>query len=302
MTSWVPFPDTLVKEAVAAYKAGESAPSISLRLDCSKTAIYGWLAEAGVPRRRSYLKAGIGSLKLSDEVLTPEWLTTEAGAWALGMHVTDGHLRQPRGRPGQSPSPSMRLALKAADRDGVRALCSAYGIDASKIRDSDGMAVLDFAHPRLSFLAELGQPIGRKTADTALPRQLTGSAAAWRGVMDGDGYVSLLRPARRQPQLHAGLRTERIALRDQFTTWAVATLGSAKGVCVHARGVTLTNYAAMRLIGALYLTARYTIPRKRAKALRLAVEYGNAVTPPVAEVLFSALMEAIAAADLEAAA
>jgi hypothetical protein len=66
--------------------------------------------------------------------------------------------------------------------------------------------------------------------------------------------------------------------------------------------VTVTNMAALRLIDAIYRNAGFAIPRKRIKALRLAVEYGNAVTPPVTEIIISALVEAIRGEGLEAAA
>jgi hypothetical protein len=163
------------------------------------------------------------------------------------------------------------------------------------------MAVLGFSHPRLSFLTEVGIPVGKKSRTVKMPESLMTSRHAWRGVLDGDGYVSLIGPAHKQRQLHVGLRTGSIALRDQFAAAAAEFIGGTKGICVHARGVTVTNRAGVALIDALYRDARYTIRRKRLKAVRLAVEFGNAVTPPVAEVIISALVEAISGETLAAA-
>jgi hypothetical protein len=304
VTSGKAWPAEIFAEAVAAYRTGESAPSISRRLGCSTTAIYEWLREAGVESIKSRPNAGTGSPDLPDDVLAMPWMLSEAGAWALGLQATDGNLRRPKGRPGQHPSLAMRVALKAADRAGVAALAKAYGLDESRVRESGGMATFGFSHPQLDFLADAGaQPVGNKAGRKTLPECLVANPHALRGVMDGDGYVSLLQPAGRQPQLHVGLRAGSTSLRTQFARGVESLLGDDSGICVHSRGVTVTNTAGVRLVGLLYPQAiTYTVPRKRLKAMRLAVEYVNAVTPPVAEIIISALVEAITGEDLEVAA
>jgi hypothetical protein len=302
MTSGSAFPPEVRASAIADYQAGEIAPSIAARLGSGVTTIYQWLADAGVPRKTSWAMTGCGSPALPPDVLTAAWSSSEAGAWAIGIHVTDGHLRQPKGRPGQTPSLAMRLVLKSEDHVGVKLLADAYGITRDRVRSVGDMSVLGFSHPRLRFLADIGQPIGKKTAEAALPEHLTMNTHALRGVIDGDGYVSLLRPSgpgRSQPQLHLGLRTSSPTLKEQFATASAQLLGDTVGICVHDRGVTVTNAAATGLIAALYLNAQFSIPRKRMKALSLAAEYGNAVTPPVAELIVSALVEAITGDELE---
>lgn len=264
MTSGKRWPAGMIAEAIAAYKTGESAPSISRRLGCSTTAIYEWRQEAGVESTQSRPNAGAGSPVLPDDVLTMPWMLSESGAWAMGLQAADGNLRQPKGRPGQHPSLAMRLALKVDDRAGVVAMAKAYGLDESRVRESGGMAVFGFSHPRLQFLADAGaQPVGNKAGRKTLPECLVANPHALRGVMDGDGYVSLLQPADRQPQFHVGLRASSVSLRTQFARGVEALLDDDSGVCVHSRGVTVTNIAGVRLVGLLYPQATtYTVLRK----------------------------------------
>ena len=131
-------------------------------------------------------------LDLPDDVLILEWATSPAGASACGLIVTDGCLRRPQGGGARgNVSPRLRVVLKPEDRSGIESLADAFGIAHHRVRRTATGVSLQFGHPKLRFLVDgLGMPLGDKTSVARLPEVLVLNDHAWRGVIDGDGYVS----------------------------------------------------------------------------------------------------------------
>jgi hypothetical protein len=141
--------------------------------------------------------------------------------------------------------------------------------------------------------------LGDKTSVARLPEVHVLNDHAWRGVIDGDGYVSAPLSRGRRTAIHLGLRSVSQFLLDQFATFVGVRTGAAAGR-YDGRAV-VTGGVAVAIVGALYVDAPNTIARKRKKALRLAAErlrwerdtYGNAVTPPAARELVNRVIEVL---------
>jgi hypothetical protein len=267
-----------VKEAaVRRYAQGVPASTIALDVGCRHETVLDWVDRAATPRvpvRVSDRKARA----LPADVLTREWVTTEAGAWAIGLFVSDGSLRQPAPTSAHSRnSPRLRVSLASRDADGVLAFARALGLDGSDLRTTSiggrSQTFVELAHPRLRdlFCHTLGFVPGSKIGTARLPDMLDHDARAWRGVIDGDGYVCLDAGRGPRPSLTLGLRNHSEALHRQFATFTTDRAG-VQPLQDSARS-RVTGLAAVRLIDELYGDATYTIARKREKALALRDEF-----------------------------
>jgi hypothetical protein len=192
------------------------------------------------------------------------------------------------------------VVLKPEDRSGIESLANAFGIAHDRIRHTATGVSLQFGHPKLRFLVDgLGMPLGDKTRVARLPDLLVLNDHAWRGVIDGDGYVSAPLARGRRTALHLGLRSVSRVLLDQVATFVGVRTGAAAGR--YEGRVVVTRGVAVAVVGALYVDAPNTIARKRNKALRLAAErarwerdtYGNAVTPPAARELVKRVIQVL---------
>ena len=98
--------------------------------------------------------------------------------------------------------------LKPEDRSGIESLADAFGIAHDHIRQTATGVSLQSGHPKLTYLVDgLGMPLGDKTSVARLPDVLVLNDYAWRGVVDGDGYVSAPLSRGRRTALHLGLRS-----------------------------------------------------------------------------------------------
>lgn len=265
------------RAAVERYVNGEPAGAIAHGVGCRHETILSWVDQAEiarVPVRVSMRKAR----SLPPDVLTLDWASTEAGAWAIGLFVSDGTLRRPRPTSRNSrPSVRVRVALAERDRGGVLAFARALGLDPADVRNTliggRPMSYAELAHPRLEalFCDVLGFTPGRKVGSVSLPGPLAENPHAWRGVLDGDGYVSLSAGRGPQLRLSLGLRNESDALHDQFAAFARTIVG-VTAYRYEARSVA-TGPRAVALIDTLYSRAIYTIARKHDKALALRDAY-----------------------------
>lgn len=215
------------------------------------------------------------------DVFTEPWLEEPGCRWALGLFVADGTLYQPHMRPpGWWPSLCIALRLHPDDRDGVEAFVSALGLPRSRVRDGaiNGrpVASVTFQSPRVARLLQLGFAPGPKSDTVRAPARVASDVDFWRGVIDGDGYTSLIRNRGRVPALHVGLRSCSAALHEQFATFVRHAVGDDAYLyedAPTAQRSVVTGDAGVALIEMLYRDCgRFTVARKREKALRLAAE------------------------------
>jgi hypothetical protein len=183
------------------------------------------------------------------------WVETEAGSWFLGLWTADGYL---------SHDASMSLALK--DHDGVRLAALALGLSEDRIgfhRQLGQARIRVGVKWFLPRLATLGVTPGPKTGRELVPCGLEHNRHFWRGVVDGDGWVS---PERRV----IGLVTASSVLHDQYLAFLGNALGCLPTINVRNEGalsqLTLTGSNAAALASLLYDGSTFALPRKRAAA------------------------------------
>ena len=139
------------------------------------------------------------------------WAQTEAGSWFLGSWTADGYL---------SRDASMSLALK--DHGGIQLAAKALGLKQERVglhRQLGQARIRVGVKWFLPRLAVLGITPGPKTGRERAPLGLEHNRYFWRGVVDGDGWMS---PERRV----IGLVTASPLLRDQFSEFLDETVGS----------------------------------------------------------------------------
>jgi hypothetical protein len=187
---------------------------------------------------------------------TCRWVQTEAGAWFLGLWMADGYL---------SLNASMSLALK--DHDGAHLAAVALGLQEERVGLHRGLGQarvrvgVKWFLPRL---AALGITPGPKTGRERAPYGLEHHRHFWRGVVDGDGWISKERRV-------IGLVTASAVLRDQFVGFLGRAIGCAPTLNDRNRGalyqLQLTGSNAAALASLLYAESIFALPRKRAAAL-----------------------------------
>jgi hypothetical protein len=188
-----------------------------------------------VPTNESSLRAGVRACvnyrhletrpvatpTLPGDRFTARWPQTEAGSWFLGLWTADGYL---------SRDASMSLALK--EHDGVQLAAKALGLKQGRVglhRRLGQARIRVGVKWFLPRLAVLGITPGPKTGRERAPLGLEHNRHFWRGVVDGDGWMS---PERRV----IGLVTASPLLRDQFSEFLDETVGSLPTTSVRNNG------------------------------------------------------------------
>jgi DNA-binding CsgD family transcriptional regulator len=192
---------------------------------------------------------------LPGDRFTARWAQTEAGSWFLGLWTADGYL---------SRDASMSLALK--DHDCIQLAARALGLQQGRVglhRRLDQARIRFGVKWFLPRLAVLGITPGPKTGRERAPLGLENNRHFWRGVVDGDGWMS---PQRRV----IGLVTASPLLRDQFSAFLHETIGCVPTTSERNDGTPYqlslsgSNAAALALL--LYEGSTFALPRKRAAA------------------------------------
>lgn len=204
---------------------------------------------------------------LRHDVFTPDWLSTEPGAWFTGLWTADGHLGTD-GTIGISLKDGDAVLLAAETigypRDRVM-LCKKGGAK-GQMRLRTGIKYL------LPRLAALGIHPGRKTGRERAPDAVAFDRHFWRGVIDGDGWISA-------DAFGVGLVTASRTLVDQYAAFLRATLGFEPKVTVRKPGaakraiplyqVGVSGESAADLASLLYSGAEFAMRRKHVLACRL---------------------------------
>lgn len=204
---------------------------------------------------------------LREDVFTPGWLETEAGAWFMGIWTTDGSL-----------SKRNYLDITMRDADTVYQAAECIGLPVERVGTKTLRNSKEVHHFRvgvvrlLSRLAAIGVTPGPKTLTASAPVSLAFNRHFWRGVIDGDGHVS-------DTAYAVSFITASPVLRDQFSAFIRHSLGFDPVVDVRAKGRSGTKVdcwipvcrseRAVKVLQLLYDRCCYRMERKSAAAAAL---------------------------------
>jgi hypothetical protein len=203
---------------------------------------------------------------------------TEASAYWAGMLMADGSIRMRKGRPW-----GISLVLSAKDRGHVEKFRSFVGsthaISIHPVKPSKrfprGTSSARFSITSLRLAARLADfGVVTKKSLTAKVSLLEGNRHFWRGVVDGDGYISIHR-AKTLPHCYASFGVAGSKdLMEQFAEFLGAKIASAATKACKIKGTTiwavrLTGESAFGVIRLLYGRCKTYLERKMQRALFL---------------------------------
>jgi hypothetical protein len=194
-------------------------------------------------------------------------LRTEPGAWFTGLWTADGYL----GTDG-----TIGISLK--DGDAVLLAADAVGYPRDRVMvcrkgGAKGQTRLRIGIKHLlPRLAALGIHPGCKTGRECAPDVVAFDRHFWRGVIDGDGWISM-------DGFGMGLVTASQTLRDQYVAFLHTTLDFEPNVTVREPGadkraislyqISVSGERAASLASLLYSSAKFAMRRKHDLACRL---------------------------------
>jgi hypothetical protein len=250
---------------LAAYASGQSGAVIATAEGVSGMRVTGVLKRAGVVMRR----AGAPRAYTLDAAYF-DAITDEARAYWVGFLLADGCV---------TDGDRLRLCLGVVDRAHLEAFRDAIGSThpiterATKGGYKPGALIAHY-DVRCARIAEGLARVGviPRKSHTAVPPVLRPDLQRhfWRGMVDGDGYVS-----QSGRQVTMGL-TGNPAVCEAFRAWAAEVCGTGATVTrnntgwkVAVGGVPTHDTPVMRLLRALYADCTVALPRKLDKALAL---------------------------------
>lgn len=239
------------------YAAGESGPSLAKEYGITATNIYRLCESRGVPRR----SLSVACRRLSLDQTVFDTITPESAYW-VGFLMADGHIDM---HEKWSGNPRINLVLAAKDGEHVEAfrsfLKSEHAITKYGYINENGARV-DFW--RISVVSPhmvktLGQygVVPCKTFKTQV-FHLENDRHFWRGMIDGDGSLSI---SRGQPRVRfAGSKT----LVNQFADYAHTLCDHNSTVIPHKNIYTVAIWSryAVTVVRELYRDCTIALPRK----------------------------------------
>lgn len=215
--------DAKRKSIAEAYAGGMTGPEVANRFGCHVSSVYNFvrrlggnvLSSADCHRRYSLIESSFDNT------------SPERNYW-IGFILADGCILK------NSTSKSVRVCLKQSDRGHLEKLRSFLGsshpiktYDNSRGFSSNSrMASLQVFSTRLaSKLEELGiKP--RKSMSEEMHEDLLMCVHAWRGVIDGDGWVSISTLFRPEIGLTGSQK-----ICEQFADFTEKTVGKRASIC-----------------------------------------------------------------------
>jgi hypothetical protein len=200
----------------------------------------------------------------------------ESASWLIGLFLADGHIRE-------SPTGQKFVCLSLAefDRDGVDKFASILQTNQPiKLEKYGSWAKGNAACLRVtsSVLFDAMNSYGvtpRKTGTEKLDKRLEFNRHAWRGIIDGDGFITQARSRKggaKRPAI--GLASSSEVLLDQFVSYTCSICGKSNKVTRTIMpsfksyyAYTLTGASALSVITELYRDSTFHLRRKYLKAL-----------------------------------
>jgi hypothetical protein len=183
-------PDDAAASIVVRYRAGETAKSIAVSLPCDISTVARVLKKAGEPRRPVYAVAR--RYTVNDHAFKE--LTAEALYW-VGFIMADGCIVREQ-RHGKIGNPRLVIRLQGRDHHHLESLRSFLKSSHPVTwHTRNGFSYASLAVTSATIAADLatyGVTPAKSASATACPAA-SRSPDFWRGVIDGDGSICLLR-------------------------------------------------------------------------------------------------------------
>ena len=243
-----------VQDMVTSYQQGESAQLIGKRYGTSHQVIQSLLAKQGVLLRSN----ADANRRQTYDAHYFQFIDTEEKAYWLGFLTADGCIT-----PGKKPGQSMRLSLHLALQDYEHLVKLKSALQASQTISTSERSC-SFTIFSSEIAADLVQHgiLPKKTFSTK-PAQVAPELARhyWRGVIDGDGYIS---KDRKQLTLIGDYEVV-----SGFQAFVLAHCPKVKASIFRNENIytfKVTGTAAMQVLEVLYEGATVCLERKYERA------------------------------------
>jgi hypothetical protein len=279
--------------AISDYKSGMSGKAVGRKYGVTDVAVLSRLRRNNINRRTA-----AESCQLAIDHHAFDFLTPESKYWA-GFLFADGCILRRDGEP-----KGVALTLCIADRSHVekfrRFLQSEHGINEQTqvggFGDGKRSCSFSFTSHRIAQrLADLG--MAKKNADRCPSIELCSSPDFWRGVVDGDGYVSRRRGPRGSKTFSCVGLVGWNALVNAFRNYCISVVPECSSTAIQPKG-TIVDYRlvygnAAAIIKHLYCNATVSLDRKQSIANSIIEWTAGMVYPQNGWVPFSELEDRI---------
>lgn len=257
-----------VPQVISDYQSGHSLAALARKYQCGDSTIRLTLRRNGCsPRDRR-----AASRRIELDVKAFDKLTPASGYW-IGFLITDGSITDR----------VLRVAVDVRDRGHLEKLKlflqSGHNIEdrERRYKNKSGLRINSIIQIGSKDLVEALEGYGftsNKTFTTSAPAKLRCDRDFWRGVVDGDGSVTLSGGHARIGVY--GAQT----LVAQFLVYARGIHSTKASVRPHGKisRVRISGRAALAIICKLYRDCEYALDRKALKAAMLLEKFGMAGT------------------------
>jgi len=173
-------PETYIAEAIVQkYQNGMSARQLGFEYGVADVTITGFLKRRGVFIRNR------GNARRTNQIREDIFDTiTEESAYWIGFLLADGNIHHPPKR-----SKQLNLGLAVKDWEHLEKFKKFVGSDKPLYYNKNGVFLSIYSNRIVEKLAEYGI-VPRKSKTAKVPESLKNNRHFWRGMVDGDGWIS----------------------------------------------------------------------------------------------------------------
>jgi len=171
--------EAVTQEIIGEYEGGKSARQLGFKYNVADVTITSLLKRRGVfVRNRSNAKR---TNQIRENIF--DTITEESAYW-VGFILADGNIYHPPRR-----SKQLNLGLAAKDWEHLEKFKKFVGSDKPLYYNKNGVFLSIYSNRIVEKLAEYGI-VPRKSRIAKVPEALKSNRHFWRGMIDGDGWVS----------------------------------------------------------------------------------------------------------------
>lgn len=172
--------EAVVQEIIDKYEGGMSARKLGFEYEVADVTITFLLKRHGVSvRNRSNAKR---TNQIKEDVF--DTITEESAYW-IGFILADGNVYHPKKR-----SKQLNLGLAEKDWEHLEKFKKFIGSNKPLYYNKGGVFISFYSNRIVDKLAEYGI-VPRKSKIAKIPEQLKNNRHFWRGMVDGDGWISI---------------------------------------------------------------------------------------------------------------
>ena len=169
----------IIQEIIDKYNDGKSARRLGFEYDVADVTITSLLKRQGIfIRNRSNAKR---TNQIHEDIF--DTITEESAYW-IGFLLADGNVYHPPRR-----SKQLNLGLAAKDWDHLEKFKKFVGSNKSLYYNKNGVFLSIYSNRIVEKLSEYGI-VPRKSKIAKIPESLKNNRHFWRGMVDGDGWVT----------------------------------------------------------------------------------------------------------------